>query len=74
MRTREETDAYIAEVRTKDISDERKQVLIDEALTAECQPLEHENNVAIIQASIFGVILVGVLALAKYSLLPLLLL
>ena len=62
MITREQTDAKIAEIREKDITEHTKQILIDEALTAEANQLEPGNVLAFMQALIFGIILVGFLA------------
>ena len=74
MITKEETDAKIETIRASDYSDILKQGLIDEALTAEADQLEPGHVLAIVQASVFGMLLVGVLVAVKYFLLPLLLL
>ena len=75
MITREQTDAKIAEIREADyIPEDIKQELIDEALTKEADQLEPGNVLAIVHAGVFGMILMGVLAVVKYSLIPLLLL
>jgi len=76
MMTREETDKKIAEIRENNpnITEANRQLLIDKLLTDEANQLEPGNNLAIVQASVFGILLVGVLAVVKYSLLPLLLL
>jgi hypothetical protein len=62
MITREQTDAKIAEIRDRDIPNKEQQELIDEALTIEANQLTHGNNIAIIQAAIFGMCLLGLLA------------
>ena len=75
MITREQTDAKIAEIREADyIPEDIKQEQIDEALTKEADQLEPGNVLAIVHAGVFGMILMGVLAVVKYSLIPLLLL
>jgi hypothetical protein len=63
MVTREQTDARIEELRAnKNLTDDIRQGLIDEALTIEADQLTHGNNMAIIHAFIFGMCLVGFLA------------
>jgi len=75
MITREETDAKIAEIRANDkLTDEVKQQMIDEALTREADQLEPGNVLAIVHAGVFGMLLIGLLSVVKYSLIPLLLL
>jgi hypothetical protein len=63
MKTKEDIDAETEE-----------QILIDEVLTAEADELEPGNVLAIVHAGVFGMILIGILSVVKYSLLPLLLL
>jgi hypothetical protein len=63
MITREQTDARIEQLRAnKNLTDDMRQGLIDEALTIEADQLTHGNNIAIIQAAIFGICLLGFLA------------
>lgn len=58
MITKEQTDARIEEIRANEhITDDVKQNLIDEALTREADQLTHGNNIAIVQAAVFGMIL-----------------
>jgi len=65
MITKEYTDAKIAEIRAMksiEMSRDLKQIRIDELLTEEADQLTRGNNIAIIQAVIFGMCLLGFLA------------